>query len=415
MTTRKKILRWAGATLVSLAMAATPQTVHAEPRPQLPAASAATASSEDTAPKVAVPKPSKLEKPPADFPKAPEKAPEGKAPTATGAPAALAPAMLGSFDRLDPTPSGFRLRGWAADHNAPSAALAVYAWDDTGQSTWSTANTYRSDVDQVYPGLGSYHGFDFQIPLPSARAGHTVCVNAYAPSSGSIGLGCRTWDTHAFGTNEVFTTEVPSPTGTVMVVQGWAIDPYTSGIATVVVRRDGQIVAQSNTGASRPDVAAYFPAYPIAGYSIGVPRTATNGTHTLCVSALSGGVEQTLNNGCTTYTEDHTTYGSLDKVTRNGENALVEGWALDKDLGTSAMQVEISVDGQVVRTVAANTERTDIVAGFPGYGSAHGFSTTIPARPGQHTVTARAINQGPGADGTWSKIYDSSLGVCPLS
>jgi hypothetical protein len=44
----------------------------------------------------------------------------------------------------------------------------------------------------------------------------------------------------------------------------------------------------------------------------------------------------------------------------------------------------------------ANRDRPDIGAAYPGYGSAHGFSETVPASAGSHRVCVYAINTSAG-------------------
>ncbi len=67
--------------------------------------------------------------------------------------------------------------------------------------------------------------------------------------------------------------------------------------------------------------------------------------------------------------------GHVDKVRRNGNTILVEGWVFDPD-SVAAVGVEIRVDGELVSTVSANTGRPDIDAVYDA-GSARGFATSI--------------------------------------
>jgi hypothetical protein len=45
-----------------------------------------------------------------------------------------------------------------------------------------------------------------------------------------------------------------------------------------------------------------------------------------------------------------------------------------------------------VTTVLANGRRDDVGGHYPGYGSNHGFGSTLNAAPGWHTLCVRALN-----------------------
>ena len=53
---------------------------------------------------------------------------------------------------------------------------------------------------------------------------------------------------------------------------------------------------------------------------------------------------------------------------------------------------------KVVTTLPGNGTRTDVGAVYPAFGPAHGYSTTLTAARGAHTVCAYAINVGAGTN-----------------
>ncbi len=59
--------------------------------------------------------------------------------------------------------------------------------------------------------------------------------------------------------------------------------------------------------------------------------------------------------------------------------------------------MHVYVDGKGT-AVTANGSRPDVGAAYAGYGSAHGFSVSIPATPGSHEVCVYGINTGAGAN-----------------
>jgi hypothetical protein len=88
--------------------------------------------------------------------------------------------------------------------------------------------------------------------------------------------------------------------------------------------------------------------------------------------------------------------GVLESVKAVDGGVQVSGWALDPDTVGPAT-IHLYVDS-VGTALAANLERADLAAHFPAYGTKHGFSTKLPATPGQHTVCAYGINVGGGSN-----------------
>jgi hypothetical protein len=82
--------------------------------------------------------------------------------------------------------------------------------------------------------------------------------------------------------------------------------------------------------------------------------------------------------------------GRVDNVTPGVAAVSVRGWALDSDTA-AATRVTVQLDSSAV-TVLANARRDDVGGHYPGYGSNHGFSLTLNAAPGWHTLCVRALN-----------------------
>lgn len=55
------------------------------------------------------------------------------------------------------------------------------------------------------------------------------------------------------------------------------------------------------------------------------------------------------------------------------------------------------MDGRFAAALTADGTRSDVGAAYPAFGPAHGFSTTVSAGPGAHTVCTYGINVGPGS------------------
>jgi hypothetical protein len=109
------------------------------------------------------------------------------------------------------------------------------------------------------------------------------------------------------------------------------------------------------------------------------------------------------------------TFGWLDGVTIFGDGTLyVSGWSATSDSPTVALGVRVKIDGQLAipNYRFSNEYRPDVGAAYPGYGNYHGFTFTVPAISGTHTVTIEAQNNGVYNDLSGPRTY--TLGAAPL-
>ena len=299
---------------------------------------------------------------------------------------------VGAFESAVPVTGGVKVDGWALDPETVSA-ISVDVLVDGVVKTSLTASDDRPDVGTANPLYGNGHGFSANVAVPTGT--HQVCVTARNTGVGSDAtLGCKTVKVGAGSPFGSFDAAFAGPTS--VNVSGWAIDPDTSLPIPVHVYVDAAGSAFTADG-FRPDVEGAIPGYGAAhGFSGKV--TTTPGTHNVCAYAINTGAGSNVALGCKTVTVlSGSPIGSLDAVSLvPGVGFNVGGWALDPDTGTS-IPVHVYVDGTGV-ALTASGNRPDIGAVFPGYGSAHGFSATVPAGPGQHTVCAYGINTGAGAN-----------------
>ncbi len=90
-------------------------------------------------------------------------------------------------------------------------------------------------------------------------------------------------------------------------------------------------------------------------------------------------------------------YGMFDWVRAVPHGLSLSGWGFDPN-STEPIAVDILIDGQFTLSLTADETRPDIGRSFPGMGDNHGFSATIAAAAGTHTVCARGYNVGAGSD-----------------
>ncbi len=177
---------------------------------------------------------------------------------------------------------------------------------------------------------------------------------------------------------------------------GWSIDPNSADPIDVDIYSDGKFVASTLAGASRPDVGNLFATYGNNhGFDTVVDLPA--GRHQICVYGINTGAG-TVNSqlGCKTETViSNAPHGSVEAASGNAGVLSVSGWALDPDT-TNSIDVHVYVDGKFTgRTVASNS-RPDVAKVYPGWGTSHGFSTSVDVAGGVRTVCVYGINAGLG-------------------
>ena len=178
-------------------------------------------------------------------------------------------------------------------------------------------------------------------------------------------------------------------------VGGWAVDPSSASSIAVHVYVDNVGVALTASG-SRPDLASLFPGLGTAhGYSGTI--AASPGTHSVCAYGINVGSGTNTVLGCrSVFVPGNVPFGSLDMAVGSPNAVQVGGWAIDPDT-QSPIDVHVYVDS-VGTAITASGSRPDLAAAFPGYGTSHGFSATVSATPGLHTVCAYGINVGAGSN-----------------
>lgn len=296
---------------------------------------------------------------------------------------------FGSFDSLVGAAGGLRLRGWAIDRDT-TGPIYVWVTVDGGAGRHVLANAPRPDVGAAHPGFGDAHGFD--VTIPAAAGSRRVCVTGSNVGIGRhTAFGCRV--ATALGRSPLGSLDAVTGTPEGFRVQGWGIDPDTTGPVYVWVTVDGagrHILAD----AERPDVGGAFPGYGSRhGFDAVVP--AGRGSHTVCATVSNVGAGSHTLLGCRTVsTSAGSPFGNLERVAAASGAVEVSGWAIDPDT-TGPVFVWVTVDG-VGRHVLADGNRPDVGAAYPGFGSRHGFSATLDAARGSRTVCATISNIGEG-------------------
>jgi len=285
--------------------------------------------------------------------------------------------------------------GWTLD---PDTADPIFAhvYVDGQLRAITLANGNRPDVAAAFPGWGAAHGFSASVTVTGGT--HTVCVYGINVGFGPVNpqLGCKTVSVSSGNPVGNFES-VTGGLGT-LTVSGWTIDPNTPAPIDVHVYVDGRFAGSGTANANRPDVGAAFPSYgPDHGFAVTVG--ATSGTHTVCVYAINVGPgEANPPLGCRQVSVANADpIGHLDTVTRNGNQFVAQGWAIDPNTADPIDVVVYYLGGSSpAATGTADLPRPDVAAVFPAYGPNHGFAIDVPAQPGGGVLCAFGLNVGPG-------------------
>jgi len=298
----------------------------------------------------------------------------------------------GAFDSATPSPGSVRLRGWALDPDT-SAPIAIHVYVDGKLVTGASASSHRADIGRIF-GLGESHGFD--VTIPASNGTQTVCVFAINATPGANPrLGCKTVTVINNPPRAAFDGATSPAPGTV-AVRGWAFDPDVESPIQVHAYVDGRLAGGLTASTPRPDVARVHGVGENHGFDTTLSVTA--GKHSVCLFAINVPSGSNPSLGCKEVDVANTvTTGAVDTVTTTASatgtptapatrsTLTATGWAWDFDT-TTPVAVELLVDDVVVASGQAALRRTDVAAGRQDVG----YTFTVAAPPGAHTVCVRA-------------------------
>ncbi|WP_157490041.1 hypothetical protein [Frigoribacterium sp. Leaf186] len=299
----------------------------------------------------------------------------------------------GALDTVRRVPGGVEVAGWARDADTQDS-IDVHLYDSTtGRAIGVTkADGARPDVRAA---TGAQLGTGFRTTVALSPGRHSVCAYGINVRGGQNALiGCQDIvmdDGLPVGSVD---SVVRTPGG--LSASGWALDRDTLdpvGVHVYAGAAGTQVVADG----TRSDVGRAYPGYGSArGWTATVARPA--GTYQVCAYGIDDAGKGSPNLGCRSYTLDPRPVGSFDSAVRQGATVDLRGWALDPDTADS-VDVAVYVDGRGAGVVRAGATRGDIARAYPGWGAAHGFSTTITAAPGS-TVCTYGIDSSKGENTT---------------
>jgi hypothetical protein len=271
-----------------------------------------------------------------------------------------------------------RVTGTATDPNASGAVQVDITEPFTNAvlgSFWANGGAFSGDVTVSWS---------------------TVCAiarNVFGTGGRDTNMGCIAADASPYGSFEPGSILRGPNT---FDVNGWAIDPNTANPVIVKIKVDNGPDVQVTANALRQDVGDANPGFgPNHAFIYRTPDIGP-GDHSVCVTAVNGGEGGDRLLGCHTIVNNGQPIGNLDVgQTLVGPNTFnVGGWAIDPNTA-APISTHVYVDGGAVKdgAVVANQLRGDLVAPYPGFGAAHGFTYGVKFLTGGfHSVCAYGIN-----------------------
>jgi hypothetical protein len=302
------------------------------------------------------------------------------------------------LDGMHATGNTVRVSGWTYDSDVPVRQSRIAVTEAERRLASALTTVTRSAINRKYH-LSGRHGFLMKLVVRNGW--HTLCVRT--PNIGEGAHEARTCRTlHVDGTARGGLSSATVIRG-IPVLFGWATDPDSGSRSTSVQIRE----SRTPLGVYPADrySATVNARHHLVGrhaYRTSLPP-GSEGTHTYCAYAINTGPAVSpryVRLGCRTITLSNNPIGTVENVAGGSGTVTVSGWAYDPNASAASSSVQISIDGAAV-TIYADQARPDIDASQHITGQ-HGYSATLPATPGQHTVTVTLMNTGPGQSVTLS-------------
>ena len=188
-------------------------------------------------------------------------------------------------------PGEIDLSGWAIDPSI-TGPIQVHVYVNGQWGGEFTADGSRPDVGDAFPAYGDNHGFSGTVAARAAS--NTVCAYGINTGAGDANplLGCKVVNVAVdpFGDMNTLSLAGPNPSDPSQVlidVDGWAIDPNTTGPILVHIYVNGQWGDAFTADGSRPDVGDAFPAYGDNHGFSGTVAAAKAGSYTVCAYGIN--------------------------------------------------------------------------------------------------------------------------------
>jgi hypothetical protein len=308
----------------------------------------------------------------------------------------------GAITALAQVPGGIRLTGWAVDPDTTDP-IQVQVLDGDGGTPLGAALT-ANGAGTVRNGHQFSATYTVTASPTLTQGDHTICVYGINVGEGQDqDIACQDISLDFNPTARV--TQVHQDIDGVQMI-GTAIDPDTGDSIDVQLLLDGTLVRTVTAGRGSRQ------------HSYNEVLPADSGTHTVCAIAVN--VQFGTANSdpaCRQITLNYDPVGAYENLSRSGGQLTVSGWALDAG-STSPVTVSATLDGAPATSALASRTGADVPGSYAGtFGTSHGFSFTVPADDGEHTVCLTATNgsTGNGAGATTDLGCQLIIAVHPVA
>ncbi len=305
--------------------------------------------------------------------------------------------LWGAVDTSWTDSQGLHLQGSIIDPTTSEPTLFVVVVDGvvhfgpTGRPFTTSPDPGRALIDRE---VGGEHVIDVVVPL-----GRRACVQAVEPVGLTVRNNIDCVD--SLDPMPIAGFETVHHDGRRATITGWLFEPtlpLPSGGATGYrstgeITVDGQVVGSVVADVERPDLAQRFPGHNVmSGFTARFPMGP--GRHRVCVEKTITDPERfgapppaRAVAGCIPVDVPALgpvpPDGVIDSVRTDGRTIMVDGWAIDRNGGIP--QVLMTVNGLPVRLLRPDRARPDVLEARGG-DLTSGFSASIPAGPGGHSV-----------------------------
>lgn len=310
---------------------------------------------------------------------------------------ANAATVTGWLDSVSADDDSITLRGWAADPDTPDTPAGVHVYIDGDFATGAPAKLARPDVNRA-TGLGSNHGFEFDIPADVGT--YRVCVYAIDKTGDDNRLlGCRDVQVGdpppppKSGNSPVGWIDSLSGDDDSITARGWAADPDAPDTPVGIhIYVDGRFATGSPAKLTRADVNRATGLGSNHGFEFDIP--AKRGRHRVCIFAIDRTDDPHRLLGCRNVDVGrfgNTPVGWLDAAAEASSGLRVRGWALDPDT-TESIGIHVYVNGRYHSGFVANNPRHDVDRVW-NRGPNHGFNEVLDIGSGWHKICVFAIDR----------------------
>lgn len=330
-------------------------------------------------------------------------------------------------------PDSFIGGWWKADNSSFCGGNARYYIDcNAYRDGRYTCHCNTTTCDQRRVACNQFRYGQCNTQIPWSNTGPVLCrVVSCTPPWVQYGGTCSSASatdnntaTHSApcltGQRPVGVVDQISSTGNTVHISGWCYDPDSPSTSlNVAIYQDGRGLMGIHANQPRPDVNS---ARHITGnHGFSVSFTASSGHHTYTVFAMNigGGSGNPQIGGRTIIVNPGVPpIGHMDRCDPYAGGMVISGWAFDRDVPSTSIEVAIYQDNKPVLRLHTDQLRPDVNSAYHITGN-HGFTASFAAPPGAHNYKVYALNAAGGSGnpliGNHSTVVPGTANAAPAA